>query len=196
MGDDPVGRLAHPSEIAVIVCSLYHNVPDVDDRDAAETIAVALDVIPTDRTVFRRLPIRELLPRGLPRSRRPEPEPAGVASLTRLVGEFLDELGLDRPHLAGNSLGGWIPLELAKQGRARSATGLPPAGFHNALEGRFQRTSLWMTARTARVLAPRVGHLMKPKLARVFAFGQYVARPIQIPSDDAAATVRRLAGAP
>jgi pimeloyl-ACP methyl ester carboxylesterase len=126
----------------------------------------------------------------------PPGTPAGVASLTRLVGEFLDELGLDRPHLAGNSLGGWISLELAKQGRARSATGLSPAGFHTALEGRFQRTSLWLTARTAGVLARRADRLMKPKLARVLAFGQYVARPTRIPPDDAAAILRGLAGAP
>src|SRR6516162_11880095 len=55
--------------------------------------------------------------------------PPGVASLTRLVSEFLDGLGLDRPHVAGNSLGGWVSLELAKQGRVRTATGLSPAGF-------------------------------------------------------------------
>lgn len=62
LGDDPVGSLAHPGEVAVIVCSLYHNVPEVDHRDPAETIAVALDVIPTDRTVLWRLAVRELLP--------------------------------------------------------------------------------------------------------------------------------------
>ena len=40
----------------------------------------------------------------------------------------LDELGLDRPHLAGNSMGGWIALELARRGRARSVCALSPAG--------------------------------------------------------------------
>jgi hypothetical protein len=52
LGDDPVGRLAYPAVVSVIVCSLYHNVSDVDHRDPAEPIAVALDVIPTDRTVL------------------------------------------------------------------------------------------------------------------------------------------------
>ena len=37
--------------------------------------------------------------------------------------------GLDRPHVAGNSLGGAIALELAAAGLARSATALSPAGF-------------------------------------------------------------------
>jgi len=53
----------------------------------------------------------------------PPGTPPGIPSLTSLVGDFLDSVGLDRPHLAGNSLGGWISLELAKQGRVRSATG-------------------------------------------------------------------------
>ena len=50
----------------------------------------------------------------------PAGTPAGVDSLCALVADFLDELGLDRPHLAGNSLGGLIALELARRGRARS----------------------------------------------------------------------------
>jgi pimeloyl-ACP methyl ester carboxylesterase len=32
-------------------------------------------------------------------------------------------------HLAGNSLGGWLALELAKTGHARSVTALSPAGL-------------------------------------------------------------------
>jgi pimeloyl-ACP methyl ester carboxylesterase len=40
----------------------------------------------------------------------------------------LDRLGLDRVHVAGNSLGGWIALELARRGRARSVTAFSPAG--------------------------------------------------------------------
>jgi len=41
----------------------------------------------------------------------------------------LDELGLDRPHLAGNSMGGWAAIELARRGRARSVCALSPAGM-------------------------------------------------------------------
>lgn len=40
----------------------------------------------------------------------------------------LDELGLERPHLAGNSSGGWVALELARRGRARTVCALSPAG--------------------------------------------------------------------
>src|SRR5947208_15643419 len=61
----------------------------------------------------------------------PAGTPAGIESLTRLVAEFLESIGLDKPDVAGNSLGGWISLELAKLGLVRSATGLSPAGFFN-----------------------------------------------------------------
>src|SRR5690606_20547675 len=32
----------------------------------------------------------------------------------------LDQLQLDRPHLVGNSMGGWVAIELARRGRASS----------------------------------------------------------------------------
>lgn len=40
----------------------------------------------------------------------------------------LDEAGIDTPHIVGNSLGGWVALELARRGRARSVLALSPAG--------------------------------------------------------------------
>lgn len=42
---------------------------------------------------------------------------------------FFAELGIDRPHIVGNSLGGAIALELAARGSVRTATALSPAGF-------------------------------------------------------------------
>lgn len=41
----------------------------------------------------------------------------------------LNQLQLDRPHLVGNSMGGWIAIELARRGRASSVCALSPAGF-------------------------------------------------------------------
>jgi len=39
----------------------------------------------------------------------------------------LDAAGVDRAHLVGNSLGGWLALELAARGRALSVTAISPA---------------------------------------------------------------------
>ena len=41
---------------------------------------------------------------------------------------LLDELRLDRPHLAGSSSGGWVALELARRSRAETVCALSPAG--------------------------------------------------------------------
>lgn len=40
----------------------------------------------------------------------------------------LDQAGIESAHVVGNSLGGWVALELARRGRAQSALGLSPAG--------------------------------------------------------------------
>lgn len=51
-----------------------------------------------------------------------------VAAMADLLVERLDQLGVERPHLVGNSLGGWLSLELAARGLARSVTAFSPAG--------------------------------------------------------------------
>lgn len=40
----------------------------------------------------------------------------------------MDDAGFETAHLAGNSLGGFVALQLAARGRARSVTALAPAG--------------------------------------------------------------------
>src|SRR5579872_257901 len=64
------------------------------------------------------------------RGGRPAAErPARIADVIDDAQRTLDELGLDAPHLAGNSMGGWIAIELARRGRARSVCALSPGGF-------------------------------------------------------------------
>ncbi|ONH32328.1 alpha/beta fold hydrolase [Protofrankia sp. BMG5.30] len=61
-----------------------------------------------------------------------EPLPPGVpVTLDVLVDGVeaeLDRAGWDRVHVVGNSLGGWIAIELARRGRARSLVLFSPAG--------------------------------------------------------------------
>lgn len=54
--------------------------------------------------------------------------PWSVSALTDALESQLDEAGIDTAHVAGNSLGGWVALELARRGRARSVVALSPAG--------------------------------------------------------------------
>ena len=59
----------------------------------------------------------------------PLPQASSPKALTLTVAAFLDRLGIQTAHLAGDSLGGWLALELAKIGRARSVTALSWAGL-------------------------------------------------------------------
>ena len=52
-------------------------------------------------------------------------------TISRLVDDverLLDAQGLHQAHLAGNSMGGWVAIELARRGRALSVCALSPAG--------------------------------------------------------------------
>jgi pimeloyl-ACP methyl ester carboxylesterase len=125
----------------------------------------------------------------------PPGTPPGAESLTRLVAEFLDELGLERPHVAGNSLGGWIALELAKQDRVRSATALSPAGFANAAENLYIRNMFRFVVRSARLLAPRAESVTATQFGRAATLGIFVAKPGNLTAAGAAESTRALAGA-
>jgi pimeloyl-ACP methyl ester carboxylesterase len=54
---------------------------------------------------------------------------AAPAGFARIFAALLDELGVEHAHVAGNSLGGWTALEIARLGRARSVCALGPAGL-------------------------------------------------------------------
>ena len=59
------------------------------------------------------------------------PSPPGAETLAQAADHFeslLDALGVGTAHLAGNSLGGALALELAKRGRARSVVAISPGG--------------------------------------------------------------------
>jgi pimeloyl-ACP methyl ester carboxylesterase len=55
--------------------------------------------------------------------------PVVISHLIDDVERVLDSLGIRTAHLAGNSMGGWIAIELARRGRARSVCALSPGGF-------------------------------------------------------------------
>ena len=52
----------------------------------------------------------------------------GSGSLADDVERRMDALGWGTAHIVGNSLGGWVAFELERRGRARTLTGIAPAG--------------------------------------------------------------------
>ncbi len=52
-----------------------------------------------------------------------------IEALAEVVADNFSVWGIDKPHVVGNSMGGAVAITLAQQGKARSATGLSPAGY-------------------------------------------------------------------
>ena len=126
----------------------------------------------------------------------PDERPAGVDSLVALVADFLREQGIERPHAAGNSLGGLIVLEMARRGLVRSATPISPAGFASAAENMVTRSALWTAVRVARRLPHRAESLLRTRSVRALAVGNFVARPTAMSPEEAVSSLRALADAP
>ncbi|MEV6285176.1 alpha/beta fold hydrolase [Kribbella sp. NPDC051770] len=55
--------------------------------------------------------------------------PDELDTFAAVLDAFCRELGIERPHVAGNSMGGMVALRLGQLGLARSVTALSPAGF-------------------------------------------------------------------
>lgn len=143
---------------------------------------------------------RDVIALDLPGFGMSPPLPSGVAptvpALADSVMELLEQLEVSRPHVAGNSMGGWIALELARRGVVASATALSPAGFWNRREVAYSRASLRLTVRIARALDPIADRMTASAALRTLLFGQVVARPWRIPAEDAAGALRALARSP
>jgi pimeloyl-ACP methyl ester carboxylesterase len=116
--------------------------------------------------------------------------------LTDAVQAFMDEIGWDRPHIAGNSLGGWIGLELAKRGRASSVAAIGPAGFGNKRERAFTVESLRTAHRITQLtygIAPR---LMASATGRKLMLSQNFVHAERMTPEAAVATARNFADSP
>src|SRR3984885_6801233 len=69
---------------------------------------------------------------------------------------FFAELGLERPHVAGSSMGGAIALELARGRAVKTVSAFSPAGFWTAAELRFCQLSLGAIGRIPEAARPSV----------------------------------------
>ena len=102
--------------------------------------------------------------------------PCGIEALADAAAAFIAASGLERPHVAGNSLGGVVALELARRGAVASATALSPAGFGSRAEGRFAVLSLRATYALAARLRHRAPSLLRRPRVRLLLYGQMYAR--------------------
>jgi pimeloyl-ACP methyl ester carboxylesterase len=132
---------------------------------------------------------RDLLLVDLPGHGESDPPPAGVPhtpiGYASVLEQLLDELGIDRPHLAGNSVGGWTALELAKRGRARSVVAIGPAGLWPRNDPWRCVFQLWAQHRLGRAFAPLTPALIRNPAGRAVLLRGTVAKPSRVPPDAA-----------
>jgi pimeloyl-ACP methyl ester carboxylesterase len=122
-----------------------------------------------------------------------DPSPEG---LTTYLERWFAEQGLVRPHVAGNSLGGGLALELARRGAVASATGLSPIGFWTPRELAFAQLSLRASRAIVGRLRPAIPALTRTAAGRVALFSQLYGRPWRLPPDDAVTAVEAFLDGP
>ncbi|MEW1687057.1 alpha/beta fold hydrolase [Streptomyces sp. NPDC091265] len=101
-----------------------------------------------------------------------------LTSVAPLLGAFCEKLGVDRPHVAGNSLGGLLALELGREKLVRSVTALSPAGFWTEPERRYALGTLRAMRLAARSMPlPLIERLSRTAAGRTVLTSTIYARP-------------------
>lgn len=125
--------------------------------------------------------------------RLPEDLEADVDALATGAEAEMDSAGFETAHVAGNSLGGWVALELARRGRARSVVALSPAGMWSPRERSYAEAALRFQYRTARAIAPHAERLTRIAPIRTLLFSGVCARPWRTDPAEAAYAIEALA---
>ncbi|MFI8091623.1 alpha/beta fold hydrolase [Streptomyces sp. NPDC086080] len=119
-----------------------------------------------------------------------------LPTMNAALGALCEALELDRPHVAGNSLGGLLALGLGRDRLVRSVTALSPAGFWTQAERRYAFTVLLGMRRVAeRMPLPLVERLARSAPGRAVLTSTIYARPGRRSPEAVVAETLALAGA-
>jgi pimeloyl-ACP methyl ester carboxylesterase len=127
---------------------------------------------------------------------RPGPGEVPPAVLAQHVADLLDELGVSTPHVVGNSLGGWVALELASRRPVASLTLLSPAGLWPRNTPLYDRISLGASRWLARHATGLLCRLVATRLGRAIVLGQTHGHPMRLSTEYARAAVTELGRCP
>jgi pimeloyl-ACP methyl ester carboxylesterase len=126
----------------------------------------------------------------------PGPGEVPPAVLAQSVADLLDALGVSHPHVVGNSLGGWVALELASRRPVASLTLLSPAGLWPRNPPLYDRISLRASRWLARHATGLLGRLVASRLGRALVLGQTHGHPMRLSPEYARAAVTELGRCP
>lgn len=123
------------------------------------------------------------------------PSPSVSHAILDAVDGMLDELAPDeaRAHVAGNSLGGWVALQLAGRDRVASATALSPAGFGNSRFDQLLAKGVFRGSRAmARANGTRLPTMLANPVLRTATLVPFFGRPWKVSAESALADARSL----
>ena len=149
-----------------------------------DTLAADRDVIAVD------------LPGHGDSPRQPKGTGSAPHDLAVAVAELLDELGLPTVHVAGNSSGGWVALELGRLQRARTVTALDPAGLWRKSAPRHIRVAMRQVRLTAKITRRVAPNAPRTRLGRGLSLMQASGHPFNLPYEPVKTAVHDMAAAP
>ncbi|MCW2676079.1 MAG: alpha/beta hydrolase fold protein [Modestobacter sp.] len=109
-----------------------------------------------------------------------------VRTITDAVERMLDEEGVGRVHVLGNSLGARVALELAMRGRALSVVAIAPSGLNVPQERVFQGIGMGMARFVMRTAEPLIASLSRSAVGRTALLAPLKARPWSTSPEEAA----------
>ncbi|WP_280233863.1 alpha/beta fold hydrolase [Nocardia cyriacigeorgica] len=139
----------------------------------------------------------EVIAVDLPGFGESEPLPrTTVATLADALADFLAAEGIERPHLAGNSMGGGISLELGARGLARSVTAYSPIGFWDTAGRIWCQQSLGKSKAIGGLLRSTLPKVLDTTAGRTAFLSLVVGKPWALDTDIAIATALGAIDAP
>ena len=119
--------------------------------------------------------------------------PVGYAAK---LADFLDAIGVGSAHVAGDSVGGWTSLELAKLGKTRSVTAIAPAGLWARRDPWRCVIKLWGAYRVGRLAKPLTERALRSVAGRTRLLRGTVAKPLNLTEEEARDLIETYHGSP
>lgn len=96
------------------------------------------------------------------------------------LADLCTELGMDRPHVAGHSLGGAVALELGRRGLARSVVAFAPIGFWGATGVPWLQGVLRATRTVNPIVRPILPRLVRRPVGRIATMALFHGKPTRL----------------